>query len=112
MPNVPPPPETVTGPPGAPVPNTRGEFVALISEVVERCLDRKLAELRDAGIDAPAEWLGTADAAEFLRCSTKHLGLMARRGDIPSTRLGRVLRFRRSDLDAYLEERRTGGDDA
>lgn len=86
----------------APVPNTLGDFEALIERSVERVLERKLAELRTAGADAPGEWLSTAEAAHHVRCSKRHLLEVVKRGDLQAVRFGRMLRFKRSDVDEYL----------
>jgi excisionase family DNA binding protein len=48
-------------------------------------------------------WCGTKDAAEALGITTRTLYRLIDDGDIPAYKLGRVLRVRRADLDAYLE---------
>jgi excisionase family DNA binding protein len=44
------------------------------------------------------EWLGTLEAASFLRMSENALRIMVYRGQIPVYKFGRRLRFRKSDL--------------
>ena len=65
--------------------------------------------VRDEQGEAPQanEWVGTAAAANILGCHAKTAARMARRGEIPATRLGSHWRFRRADLDAYLAGGRT-----
>lgn len=51
------------------------------------------------------EWMDAAEAAEYLRLrSVRALYDHVRRGRVPGHRLGRLLRFRRSELDAVLEK--------
>ncbi len=48
-------------------------------------------------------------AADFLGCGVNSLYIMCRRGEVPHVRLGkRSLRFRRSDLEAWLDAKREG----
>lgn len=54
-----------------------------------------------------SEWVGTADAADILGYHPKTVAGMARRDEIPATRLGSQWRFRRADLDAHLAGGRT-----
>ena len=42
------------------------------------------------------------EAAEYLRIHPRTLTRMARNGEIPSIQIGRLWRFRQSDLDAWL----------
>jgi excisionase family DNA binding protein len=50
------------------------------------------------------EWLDAEEAAEYLRLrSVRALYDHVRRGRVPAHRLGRLLRFRRSELDAMLD---------
>ena len=53
--------------------------------------------------------LDADQAAELLGISREWIYKMARRGELPYYRLGRAMRFRRSELDAFLEEARRGG---
>ena len=48
-------------------------------------------------------WLTAKEAAAMLGIHPKTLARMAKRGDIPSARLGRSYRFRRVDLSAALD---------
>lgn len=51
--------------------------------------------------------LDAHEASAYLGISETTLHRMIRRGDLPHTRIGRVLRFRILDLDAYLEANTT-----
>ena len=44
----------------------------------------------------------SVEAAEYLRIHPRTLKRMARNGEIPSIQIGRLWRFRQSDLDAWL----------
>jgi excisionase family DNA binding protein len=79
--------------------------------VIEVDLLRELLRevVRDEqGATLPAnEWVRTAAAANILGRHPKTVARMARRGEIPATRLGNQWRFRRADLDAHLAGART-----
>ena len=55
--------------------------------------------------DAP-RWLGTTEAAERLGVVPRTLYRMIDEGQIPAYKMGRVLRLKESDLDAFLETTR------
>lgn len=64
-------------------------------------------------LPAPGLW-EKEDAAAYLRLSVSTILRLVRSGELPHFRIGRSLRFRREDLDAYLEElalRQKGGND-
>ena len=44
----------------------------------------------------------TTEAAEYLRIHPRTLTRLAKRGEVPSIHIGRLWRFRRSDLDDWL----------
>jgi excisionase family DNA binding protein len=55
------------------------------------------------GREPKLEWMDAAEAAEYLRLrSVRALYDHVRRGRVPAHRLGRLLRFRRDELDATL----------
>ena len=55
------------------------------------------------------ERLLTADEiAEYLCCSVSTVRRFAARGEIPHYRLGKLLRFRRSEVEAWLARRQFG----
>jgi nitrogen PTS system EIIA component len=47
----------------------------------------------------------SSEAAHYLRVHPRTLTRMARDGEIPAIPIGRQWRFRKSDLDAWLESR-------
>ena len=49
------------------------------------------------------------EAAEYLRIHPRTLTRMARNGEIPSIQIGRLWRFRQSDLDAWLTRKVNSG---
>ena len=51
--------------------------------------------------------LTTKEAAAYLSISLPTLHRLLRAGELPHLRLGRVIRFRVEDLDAFLESRVT-----
>ncbi|HEX2851398.1 MAG TPA: helix-turn-helix domain-containing protein [Acidimicrobiales bacterium] len=51
-------------------------------------------------------WLGTTEAAERLGVVPRTLYRMIDEGQIPAYKMGRVLRLKESDLDAFLESTR------
>ena len=54
------------------------------------------------------DWLTTEEAAEYLQVHVNTVRRWARTGVIPAAKLGNRggFRFRREDLDRFLEERR------
>jgi excisionase family DNA binding protein len=48
------------------------------------------------------EVLTLQEAADFLRCSPDTVKRKARAGELPASKIGRVWRFRRADLDEWL----------
>lgn len=51
-------------------------------------------------------WLGTTEAAERLGVVPRTLYRMIDSGEIPAYKMGRVLRVKESDLDAFVESMR------
>ena len=56
----------------------------------------------------PAIW-NSIEAAEYLRIHPRTLTRMARNGEIPCIQIGRLWRFRQSDLDAWLTRKVNSG---
>lgn len=52
----------------------------------------------------PTAVLDTLEAAAYLGVSEPTLRRLIREGEVPHVRIGRALRFRVADLDAYLEK--------
>ncbi len=58
----------------------------------------------------PKEGLLTAnDVAGYLRCSVSTVRRLVVRTEIPHFRVSKLVRFRRSDIDAWLLKHREGG---
>lgn len=51
-------------------------------------------------------WLGTTEACAKLGISNRTLYRLIDNGEIPAYRIGRVVRLKDADLDAYLERAR------
>lgn len=58
--------------------------------------------------DAPPDpiWLGTQDAARQLGITARTLYRLINEGEIPAYKLGRVLRLKLVDVEAFLESAR------
>lgn len=52
------------------------------------------------------EWLSTADAAKALGITPRTLYRFIDQGEIAAYRFGRVIRVKRSDVDAFIEASR------
>ena len=46
--------------------------------------------------------MNARDAAAYLRCSVSTVRRLAHSGELPHYRLGRMVRFRRSEIDGWL----------
>lgn len=55
-------------------------------------------------------WLSANDAGKLLGVTGKTVIRMAEKGEITGYRIGTVWRFKRSDVQAYLETHRYGPD--
>jgi excisionase family DNA binding protein len=60
-----------------------------------------------------SQWLRTPEAAKYLGVHIETMRRWAREGAIPSAKLGNRggFRFKREDLDRFMEARRAGGAD-
>lgn len=82
---------------------------ALLAELDDHALDvlaERLAPRLAARLASPTvvdSWLGSDQAAEYLGCSRARIHDLVGLGKLSPRRDGRRLRFRRTDLDAYLE---------
>ena len=56
-----------------------------------------------------SELLTTRELAELWSCSTKSINRLRLQSGLPSLKLGHSLRFRRSDIEAWLEAQQPGG---
>lgn len=53
--------------------------------------------------DVPATW-GIAEASAFLGCTQSTLRTWVSKRRVPFCRVGRLVRFRKADLDGFLED--------
>ena len=51
-------------------------------------------------------WMGTQEAARYIGVTPRTLYRFINDGAVPAYKMGRVIRLRRSDLDAFLEANR------
>jgi excisionase family DNA binding protein len=58
--------------------------------------------------DGEQPFLTTAEVEATLRVKPRTIYRLIRIGDLPAVRVGRQWRFRRSDLDRWLESQRQG----
>lgn len=65
----------------------------------DRLIPRAVAQ---KGASMP-EIMTTADAARYCRCSRAHFWKLRLEFDVPTIRVGRGLRFRKIDLDLWME---------
>lgn len=49
------------------------------------------------------DWFGSPAAAKYLGLNQRTIYKLVDQGDLRGYKLGRVVRFRKTDLDAYLE---------
>ncbi len=75
--------------------NTKADVIRISRPVTHPQLET--AHPRDIG----SVWTSD-EAAQYLRINPRTLTRMARRGEIPSIQIGRLWRFRRTDLDDWL----------
>lgn len=71
------------------------QLATLIERAVRRALDER------PPVEA-AEYLDSTEAGELLGVSSRSVARLAKSGELPHATVGRALRFRRSDLLAYL----------
>ena len=48
------------------------------------------------------QWINTEGAAQYLGVTTRTIANYRERGQIPFAQIGRVIRYRQSDLDKFL----------
>lgn len=72
------------------------ELEALVERAVRRALDM------ERGPRLVDEWLDTAAAAALLSINPRTITKRAADGTIPASRIGKLWRFRRGDLERYL----------
>ena len=82
-------------------------LVVLPAEEVTRMVAQAVRDALGASCgrtEASTPWLTTTEAAEYLRVSPSSVYHMVSRKEIPSSRVGRVLRFNRDELDRWVAD--------
>jgi excisionase family DNA binding protein len=89
------------------------DLAQLVRRVVEETLGRLESRPAAAGTAetaaGPVFLLRPREAARALAISERTLWELTRRGEIPHVRLGRAVRYRPADLDAWAEARKQSG---
>jgi excisionase family DNA binding protein len=88
---------------------------ALLAAIRVAVKDAVAEALVEHGIEPPVrpppangEWMKSCEAAEYVRLSEAHLETLRREGGGPHfERYGRRVRYKRADLDAWIEQRAT-----
>jgi excisionase family DNA binding protein len=69
--------------------------------VIAEAIQQAMREQADQA--APPNWMAPREAARYLGCTTQHLQMLRARRTGPNfVRFGRLIRYAREDLDAYL----------
>lgn len=76
----------------------------LPDELVERVAVRAAELVAERNGQAPDSWLSVAEAAEHLRCTTSRIYSLVSARRIPHEKDGSRVLFRRSTLDAWVEQ--------
>ncbi len=69
---------------------------------------RSTAKACTTGCSLKIEWLNSLEAAEYLRLPVKTLLNKTSNGEIPFTKLGRLNRYRKDELEAMLLSKKRG----
>lgn len=75
-----------------------------IAELVKR-IETMFAKIT-APKPANETYLTLKEAADYMRYNKTTLGTKARAGEVPSIRDGHIIKFLKSDLDKYMQQRR------
>ena len=60
-------------------------------------------------VELETDWMDVDEAATYLGCSTRTIRRYATDGELRHTRIGHMLRFRRTWLDSWMDTRASGG---
>lgn len=69
---------------------------------------RESGVIRKAERDAAGEIMTRSEVAELLRCSEPHVVALIERETLPAFRLGKLWRFKRTEVLAWCERRSNG----
>lgn len=79
-------------------------IVVVSVDELERIVDAAVTRAMGAPTTSDAgEWLTAAGAAKLLDVHRRTIGKLAQNGELPCSRIGKLLRFRRCDLITFLE---------
>jgi len=82
------------------------DIKTLIADAIEQALERHGEQSKQP------EWMSPAEASRYLGCTAQHLqNLRARRKGPAFVKFGRLIRYARTDLDAYLVARKVKTDE-
>ena len=70
-----------------------------LAELIESAVEKGIAAHEP---NLRSEWIDSAAAAELLGVHRRTVIKLAARRALPSSRIGRLLRFRRADVEAFL----------
>src|SRR3546814_4760838 len=91
--------------------HTRCALVTGVQTCALPIYDSDMVDDHDSGESAPAdpeddEWLSTQAAAKRLGVTPRTLYRFVDQGDLPAYRMGRVIRLRAHEVDAFIESTR------
>lgn len=83
-----------------------GLTVQMPPEMIEQIAERaaEMVAEQQGGRGAADAWLSVAEAADYLRCSTGRIYQLVSARRIPYSKDGSRTLFRRSQIDAWIEE--------
>jgi excisionase family DNA binding protein len=76
---------------------------AQLETLMERVVDKALQKSRGGAQAGNGDVMNSEEAADFLRMPVGTLRKRTRKGEIPSCKIGSLLRYRRSELQAWLD---------
>ncbi len=73
-------------------------------------IDLLIQLTRDKGfVDIFCEVLDSKEAARYLKISWRYLQVLKEKKEIPYSQYGTIVRYRKADLDKWLDEHRVSG---
>jgi excisionase family DNA binding protein len=89
-----------------------GEVLHVVADLLIELAQRQSAAIPEKQESkAVSEMLTTPEAAEYLGVTPKtlHVWRCTRRHDLPAVKIGKLVRYRKSDLDKFIKRRTSGG---
>jgi excisionase family DNA binding protein len=85
---------------------SQGPYPTLVQEERKRISEAPSPKSNGSETTVPAEpVIDSEEAAKFLNINPKTLQKMARNGEVPAYRIGKLWKFRISDLDEWLRDK-------